>query len=401
MGKIIDIGSGAASGKGFKGLQTRLSSKPIVVSAIDTLKISLYLDWSSEIFFDQIQAAKETAQEKDQECTPVNFGGFDWNVMRSGAHAYTFRLISGDIRLLLSRRKVSAESTFPNAILEIGSMSCWAPGYQNIHGGILRMLEMLGGVVCKEIVSEVHLCVDSIGQSLKKLPCTDQDYWVTRAHRFGVFHDRRKLTGITIGKGDIMLRIYDKVEELRSKSTHKQGFFAEAWGLDTYDAEDVTRIEFQLRRKVISQFKPEINTLADLQEHLGTLWKYCTEEWCRLTETPVDRNHNQGKAKTHPFWHLVNKAKWSGRKFCERVTQQLHGDIEKLLSQAAGISLSIAAYFGRQPEDIEGVVAYSQNHIERSIRGLWRDKADFVERMQKKINRLADPFHVVADGMAF
>ncbi|MDH4319522.1 MAG: hypothetical protein OEV64_14125 [Desulfobulbaceae bacterium] len=389
------------SSKGFQGSPARLSSEPRVVSNIDTLKLSLYIDWSSEIFLDQVQSAKQTAQDKDQECVPVNFGGFDWNVMRSGAHSYNFRLISGDIRLLLSRRQVTADSNFPNAILEIGSMSCWSPGYRFIHDEIIRMIERLGGAICKEIVSEVHLCADSIGQNLKALPCTDQDYWITRAHKFAVFHDRRKLTGINIGKGDIMLRIYDKVEELRNESTHKQGFFAEAWGLDTYDAEDVTRLEFQLRRKVISQFQPEINTLDDLENHLATIWKYCTEEWCRLTEKPVDRNHNQSKSDTHSFWHLIKKAKWKGKNFCARVTQQLQGDIEKLLAQAAGISLSIAAYFGRQPEDIEGVVAYSQNHIEKTIRSLWRDKPDFIERMQKKINRLTDPFHVVANGMTF
>ena len=399
MEKVIPITREGGSGKGFKGSPARFSSEPRVVNSLDTLKLSLYVDWTTPAFLERIDAAKQLAQAKDVDCEPVQIGDFEWNVHRSGTTSYTYRLTRGDIRLLLSHRKPT--SNFPNTTLEIGSMSCWSPGYGSIYKNTVKLIEKFGGVVMKERVSEVHLAADCIGQSLKDLPCTDQSYWITRAHKFAVFYDRRKLTGISIGKGDIMLRIYDKVGELRDKSVHKREFFAEMWETEAFDSTAVTRIEFQLRRKVISQFEPEINTLDDLEKHLAWLWKYCTDSWCRLTDKPVDRNHNQSKSRDHSFWDRLKKVKWLGMNFCSRTKIYLQGDIDILLKQAAGISLSIAAYFGRQPEDIEGVVAQSQGHIEATIRRLWKDKPDFMKRMQKKINRLSDPYSVVANGMAF
>lgn len=264
------------------------------------------------------------------------------------------------------------------------------------------MLERWGGILAKERVSEVHLCADVVGQSLKDLPCTDEDYWITRAHRFAVFHNRRKLTGITIGKGDIMLRVYDKVAELAAKSTHKQGFFANAWGLETFDQTDVTRFEFQLRRKVITQFQPGINTVQDLTDHLQALWDYCVGDWARLTATKVDRDQrHQDRAVLHSVWDQLRAAIWTGKKICERIQRQLQGDFDRLCKQAAGLSMSIASFCGLLPDDVDGIVQHSQMYVEREIRRIWRVKAEFVNRMRRKTCRLVDPLVNVAEVTPF
>jgi hypothetical protein len=318
--------------------------------------------------------------------------------MRTGTSRYNYRLLRGDIRLLFNRRK--ADGTIPNVRLEIGSVSCWSPGYQSIYQEVLRMLELFGGGIVKERVSEAHLAADLIGVPLTALPIKDEDHWVTRAHTFSLQSVRRKFSGISWGKGDFMLRIYDKVLELKN-STHKQEAFADIWGLPAFDEHPVTRVEFQLRRPVLREFQPIINTLADLQEHLDALWKYCTAEWCRLTEDTVDRNHHQSRASTHPFWASVHAVSWAGRLFITRAKKYLLKDLQKLRQQMAGLGMSIAAMMGRAPDDLEMIVAFAQGCLESDLRRLFRfDPGEFINRMQRKVNAAVGPFTTVLEVAA-
>ena len=77
----------------------------------------------------------------------------------------------------------SNDSNFPTMRLEIGSLSCWAPGYQFIYDHILKVVELFGGIIIKELVSEVHLAADFIDTNIRKLQL-DEKYWVTRAHTY-------------------------------------------------------------------------------------------------------------------------------------------------------------------------------------------------------------------------
>lgn len=374
----------------FFGSQAGITCEPRVANGLDTLKLSFWIDWSNSSFLDRLEAFKTQVQDGESDSLPVDIGGLDWNCMRTGTSRYNYRLIRGDIRLLFNRR--DAAGNIPNVRLEIGSVSCWSPGYQSIYQDVIRMIELFGGGVVKERVSEVHLAADLIGVPLSALPIKDQDHWITRAHSFTMQYDRRRFSGISWGKGDFMLRIYDKVLELKN-STHKQTAFSDVWGLPSFDTHPVTRVEFQLRRPILREFHPIINTMADLQEHLDALWKYCTAEWCRLTEDAVDRNHHQSRATMHPFWGFVHVVSWLGKNLVYRAKRYLLKDLRKIRQQAAGLGMSIAAMMGRAPDDLEGIIAFAHGCLESDLRRLFRDdKKDFINRMQRKLNAAVGPF---------
>lgn len=374
----------------FFGSQAGITCEPRVANNPDTLKLSLWVDWSNSSFLDRLEAFKTQVQDGEADSLPVDLGGLDWNCMRTGTSRYNYRLLRGDIRLLFNRRK--ADGNIPNVRIEIGSVSCWSPGYQSIYQDVIRMIELFGGGIVKERVSEIHLAADLIGVPLSALPIKEQEHWITRAHSFTMQYDRRRFSGISWGKGDFMLRIYDKVLELKN-STHKQDAFADIWGLPSFDAHPVTRVEFQIRRPVLREFKPIINTLADLQEHLDALWKYCTAEWCRLTEDAVDRNHHQSRATTHPFWEFVHAVSWLGKNLVYRAKSYFLKDLRKIRQQAAGLGMSIAAMMGRAPDDLEGIIAFAHGCLESDLRQLFRtDKNDFISRMQRKVNAAIGPF---------
>lgn len=387
------------------GPQTRITWGPTLVSNLDKLILSMWIDWQgSKNFLFILEEAKRKAQEDDIDSVPLDLAGFTWNCLRSGNKNFSFRIQSGDVTLLFNKRKPDTDS--PNAALQVGSMSCWAPGYESERKDALRMLEMFGGAVIRECVSEVHLATDCIGLPIDSLPIKEEDHWVNRAHKFGTYHDRRKFEGVTIGKGDLMLRVYDKVRELKTKSTHKQPLFADVWGLASYDEKPVTRVEFQLRRDILRQFqadgKPTIDTFDDLKDHLATLWAYCTTTWCRLAESLVDRaNNNQSKIETHPWWQLIQDAPWDGDHTATRGKRYLQKDEEKLWQQGIGVFLTIAALNGYGPDELETLIAFLQGKMEAKIKRLARDKEEFSRRLREKQNHSSGPFTVIGNGIPF
>jgi len=108
--------------------------------------------------------------------------GFDWNLYRTGTQKYSFRIKSGDVTLLFSRRKASHD--IPNCRLEIGSLSCWSPGFFAIYERAKTFLAVYGAKIVKERVSEAHLAADFIGTDIKFLDLCDQSKWIAKAtHR--------------------------------------------------------------------------------------------------------------------------------------------------------------------------------------------------------------------------
>ena len=316
--------------------------------------------------------------------------------MRSGTHLFSFRLERGDIRVLLSRRPHT--TNIQNCRLEIGSLSCWVPGYNQAYQEFIEMMEFLGGVFTKELLSECHLCADYVGLDIGAVPVADQNYWVTRARNYSVYYESRNLTGVDIGKGGkLMLRVYDKIREIKSRSRHKMDTFLFLWGIGGIDCTPVTRFEFQVKRKALHQFRLEgkdspIKTLADLNASLSSLWAYLTTEWVRLTAAPVDRkNKHQTRVASHKYWTELMTADFAGGVDVFRKTGSSLCDLPSLKLQMAGIGMTIAAALGQSKDDVESIITFSQDAIEGTIRGLSRNKTDFTKRMARKINRVV-PF---------
>ena len=118
---------------------------------------------------------------------------------------------------------------------------------------VKRLVKHMGGRIIKDTISEVHLCADFIGLDIEEVPIDKYPHWVTRANRYNCYQDRSRLSGITIdqnegdipkgsrdtvivretgivfGSGSIMLRIYDKVLEL--KATPPNNRFLTQYGI--------------------------------------------------------------------------------------------------------------------------------------------------------------------------
>ena len=214
--------------------------------------------------------------------------------------------------------------------------------YQTVKN-IKHWMERKHAHFMKEQVSEVHLAADFIGVDIRTLDIANQDRWIHRPHDFDPHYKYRKLTGVSIGKGDMMLRIYDKVKELKGQE-HKQEVFVDLWQVKTYDEHPVTRVEYQLRRPVLKEFQHlefcnGVHTVKNFLFAIKALWAYCTTDWACFCKTIIDRkNNNQSKAKISEFWEVVRAVVWTGLHEMRREKPTKHKNIDALRKQARGIS---------------------------------------------------------------
>ena len=379
--------SGFAPAAVTSGGKTRITCPPQVVNGLDFLKVSFWLEWHSNSLLNELQALKTVIQAGEDNLISFHApGGFDWNLHRTGTSRYNFRLTSGDITLLLNTRR--SDGVVPNTRLEIGSLSCWSPGFLSIYERIVRWLQVLDASVVRELVSEVHLAADFIGSDIKTLGIEDEDRWVTRVHKFDIHRDRRQLSGISLGKGDIMLRIYDKVLELK-KSPHKHLVFSEIWGASTFNEFPVTRVEFQLRRNVLKEFEDKIETVKSLLLGLNSIWQYCTKSWSRFSECAVNRNHNQSKAKNSKFWNRVCSISWAGDQHIERKKRRQNKNLDQIRANIRGMAMTATSFYDVNPEDLDHIIELSQKILEEDLTRLYRDDPyKFIEMMKRKNNEI-------------
>jgi hypothetical protein len=116
-------------------------------------------------------------------------------------------------------------------------------------------------------------------------------------------HQAARLTGFTVGKSALRMRVYDKRQELRFRAdaekteTEERRWKAAGWdGMST-----ITRIEFQLRGVAMDQL--ELRDATELERRIDPVWQYLTREWVRLA---VPRTATQRKNwKLDPRWLAV------------------------------------------------------------------------------------------------
>jgi len=372
------------------GGKASITFPPTLAKNLDKLKVCFWIDWKNSIFLDEIEAIKLTLQNTEdlQEQPFQNPGGFLWNVQRTGTRMFNYRLSSGDLFLLINKR--TCEGNVPNMMLEIGSESCWSPGFEEIFYYFTRWIEVIDGKIIKNQVSEVHLAADLIGTHIESLNIRDKNYWITKSHKFSLIESPRQLETFSVGKGDIMMRIYDKVLELRY-SASKQATFADSWGVEKYDEQPVTRVEFQLRREILKNINKTdthkgIDSYEDLCDSLNAIWRYCTHVWVRHCLEPVDScNNHQSRAENSDFWNFISMIPWEGDTDRAKEKPRPKKDYIALRKQFLGLGMTLAAFHNIRTQDIDHIINIGKHIFEEDILAFFvMDEEEFYRRIDKK-----------------
>jgi hypothetical protein len=162
---------------------------------------------------------------------------------------------------------------------------------------VTQDIKSLGGSVLRHKISRCDLYADFRipgGLSLEFL----KSHMVGKSKHTNHYMEGNLLETFYVGKksSPIQLRIYDKEKEIKKKGNEER--WLSIWSVD--DPQDVWRIEFQIRRKVLDEYW--IDTIDDLKIKKSDLWKYVTGEWFSIR--CLD-DENQARRTIHEFWKKV------------------------------------------------------------------------------------------------
>lgn len=312
----------------------------VLTSGIDTLNLSMDTVWMDQTLLDVLRARLEEAKRQQKELPFIlgemdNLEGISFMLKPHGSNGYAWLLIGRDYALRIM--DLVAPRSRPNVMIEIRSEYLWRVGLLEAVRRILDALTHNGCVHIKTRPSRVDVCMDILLPTELWAPEL-LDTMVTQAANSVLYRSHNQLTGISIGKGDMSARLYDKEQEITSQSG--KTWFHDLWGLDEIpEDKKAIRVEFQLRRAPLRELGfIEIDTLFTGLEHL---WAYCTQNWLKFQSNP---GCHHTKRQTLSWWKTVQT---SFLGLCEGEplirAKAIETDKKRLRQQATGLCSSLIA----------------------------------------------------------
>lgn len=310
-------------------------SPRVLVSGLDWLEVftqaQVDVRWT-----ERLQEAKKWAQDGGR-ATDLDVAGHRFKVQPIGARNGVPYLLKSEA--IVMQVNPFAAGSFPTISAELHSPFLWQHGARGaLERGRALMACLSGFGQVEPKVTRTDLAVDFQGWGRPVLDAaTGEELWAPgfelsdlarfqcRARRRDTHHDGTRFTGFSFGAGgDVLARLYNKSEEIRSKSPDKM-WFHEIWGRSPgYRAgEDVWRLEFQLRRKGWRSFKRDgeggghvepsellreagigcLDTYTDLERAAPRLWAYLAGDWLAIRSGK--RTRKSSKRPLDPAWAVV------------------------------------------------------------------------------------------------
>ncbi|NOX60182.1 MAG: replication initiation factor domain-containing protein [Planctomycetes bacterium] len=313
------------------------------------------------MLFDSLEEGKtEAAGTKG-----ILWGGGPWVIRASGrAPMYRFHLQRAELNLFVGKSQTGEKQA--NVYASLSADILWHKGVEGAVGFLRSCIEELGGQILEVKPSRVDLCADFLIPSGLALEFLRQ-FRVPAHTKIRLEEQGENLETVYIGarNSPIQLRIYDKSTELVVKGN--KDWFWPIWGIDP--CADVWRVEFQLRRAVLREFR--IETVQGLTTGLGGLWEYLTEKWVsfRLLD-----DVNTTRRTAHPWWEAVQEQKTGFGELVQVERCKVGGDCSPhwYVSHIAGCLVGFAACIGM------GDIGKASMELWRAIKDHW-DRRDFWE----------------------
>lgn len=312
----------------------------ILRCAVDSLYLSYKGELANEVD-ERLEDRKKSAQSDDDEqqsIAQITIADRLFNVSAHGAGR--FRYVISDDRF---RIQISKGNKLPLAYAKISSEYLTYVPIDRIEQELNVIVNSLGLVHDHAKVSRADLCADFIpGIAMDEFNVRQ---WVTRARKKAAYWTvGDRFTGWAIGAGGaIQFRIYDKVMEIIEESSKTYLFKVwEAYGWKPNDP--VWRPEFQAGSTALRELG--IETVPQLHDNLGGLWKYLTEDWLRLAVTGNDSN--KSRWETHRLWSDIQSAIWTPtpQLALERIRSSSLPRDERIFPSSAGYISSFMAREG-------------------------------------------------------
>ncbi|WP_293813706.1 phage/plasmid replication protein [uncultured Aquitalea sp.] len=253
----------------------------------DTVQCAYYLARGVHciVDFSEIALHKERLRHaKQREGVVLRYGSQAFKLQAYGSGSgYPFVLENAELRI------ECGEFNNPSFFVTFRSQALWQYGTQALHQRFMQWVDEVGLVSVKPpSLSRVDFTFDY------HLPERDFDLasFVSLAGKDSQYRENGTEQTFSFGKGDVMLRVYDKISEIAQQSD-KVWFFP-LWGVEA----GVWRIEWQVRKALLKRFG--IRTMDDLFERQADCLRYLAAEHDSISRPNQDSNRSRWPL--HPLW---------------------------------------------------------------------------------------------------
>lgn len=268
-----------------------------LISGHDTIEVCYYLHPLPDCLLDfqEIGMQKEAlrqSQSKRREPKIITLGCESF-VLKSHGSSNGFPFVMENDTFIVE----FGEFNHPSFRVKFRSQPLWQHGALALHQRFLNWSDSAGlGAIQSETLSRVDFTFDYFLPEVT----FDENSMVSMSKKDNKYRDNGKINGLVYGKGDVVLRIYDKVLEIAEQSGKVWMF--QLWGVE----ENVWRIEWQTRQVPLRRFG--IRTFDDLLSLQGDLLRYLVTEHDTLRTQTEDSNRSRWPL--HPLWQdLISRIK--------------------------------------------------------------------------------------------
>jgi hypothetical protein len=264
-----------------------------LLSGVDTIECAYYLRPGEDckLDFDALRAQKELLRQSSRpEEGVVNLGGIDFLMSPNGTRSgYPFLITNQHCAIQFG------EFNDPSFFVTYRSFALWTRGAEQVHREFLAWAASLGLVVVRpEGLSRCDFAFDF------HLPVVDfdEDSFVTTAEKDSQHRKNGKVQTFTFGRGDLVLRVYNKSDEVEEASA--KYWLHLFWQGET---ENIWRVEWQVRKEILKRFG--LRTFQDLFDGYGDVLRYLVSEQTSLRVKTEDSNRSRWPL--HPLWTLLSE----------------------------------------------------------------------------------------------
>ena len=253
----------------------------------DTIECAYYLVSGSSctLDYERLAVEKESLRSaKVRHPKAIQLGCEEFLLMPNGTKSgYPF-LIEND-----SFSVQFGEFNKPNFYVTYRSFALWQYGAAKLNQRFMDWAASLGmSAFLPERLSRVDFTFDYQIDAID----FDEDSFVSLATKDNQHRKNRTVQTFRFGEGELVLRMYNKVDEIQEKSA--KTWFFDLWGCE----EKVWRIEWQVRKEWLRRFG--IRTFTDLEERQGDLLRVLANDHTTL-RIPND-DTNRSRWPIHPLW---------------------------------------------------------------------------------------------------
>lgn len=259
----------------------------LILSGHDTIECAYYLapDVGCSLNYEQLALMKEEMRlSKSRKPTAIKLGSEEFLLAGHGTKSgYPFLIENEAFSIQFG------EFNKPSFFVTFRSIALWHSSAQGLHE---RLLAWAASVGLRAYQPEKLSRVDFTFDYHLPLVDFDEDNFVSSFAKDNQHRKHGKVQTFRLGEGNLVLRIYNKCDEINEKSS--KTWFYDLWGMD----KEVWRIEWQTRKDWLRLVG--IQTFEDLKERQGDLLRVLVNDHTTLRIKADDSNRSRWPV--HPLW---------------------------------------------------------------------------------------------------